>query len=333
MNRFVFILFFNSLVFFASGQDLHMTQWWNSPLFVNPAMNGYQQGEMQFSTGMRSQWKGVSGVPYQTQWLQGELNKWSTHKWSFAGGVARDIAGDGNWRQLQLYANASRHWVIDSASTIISLGGQLKFQQWSWDPNLWQWGSQWNGTYYDSQLPNQEYQLQQTARIVGLNSGVNWQQNWTSLFNSNLALGINQMYASSFDINGSTQRIKPRWNVSMEFNYKLSSNWKARLLSLNQSQLGQKEWIAIGQMENVIDDRVWNYVSWKAGFGFRNRDALVMVFGGQYGQHQLGLSYDWNVSKFAEATEYRGGWELHYSWLLNPLPIPKRVKPVCPDYY
>ncbi len=333
MNRFVFILFFNSLVFFASGQDLHMTQWWNAPLFVNPAMNGDQQGEIQLSTGMRSQWKGVSGVPYQTQWLQGEKNKWSTHNWSFAGGIARDIAGDGNWRQLQLYANASRHWVLDSASTIISFGGQLKFQQWSWDANLWQWGSQWNGAYYDPLLPNLENQLQQKTGMVGMNSGIHWQQKWSTSTSSKLGVGLNQLYSSSFDMNGSTQKIKPRWNVSLVLNYQLSSSWKAQLLSLNQSQSGQQEWIAIGQMENVIDDRVWNYVSWKAGFGFRNRDALVMVFGGQYGQHQLGLSYDWNVSKFAEATEYRGGWELHYSWLLNPLPIPKRVKPVCPDYY
>ena len=331
--RTLLIIFFLGFAISLAGQDIHMTQWWNAPMVYNPAMNGDQQGEIQINTGMRSQWKGVSGVPYQTQWLQSELNKWSSHLWSFAGGVGRDIAGDGNWRQLHLFVNSSRHWVLDSANTVISIGGQVQFQQWAWDSNNWQWGSQWNGAYFDGQLPSLEDQMQQRVGIFSIHSGSKWIQNWSPNLQSKLGMGIHQLYASSFDVNGTQQRLMQRWTASIQLNYALSLNWKFAGMTLYQKQAAQTEWTNLVHLENVLDDRPWNYLSWKAGFGFRNRDALILFLGGRYGQHQLGLSYDWNVSKFSEATEYRGGWELHYSWLLNPLPVPKRVKPACPDYY
>jgi hypothetical protein len=77
----------------------------------------------------------------------------------------------------------------------------------------------------------------------------------------------------------------------------------------------------------------WNLLSLQAGLGSRNHDAVMLFSGIKWKQHQLGLSYDWNVSRFSVATEYRGGWELHYGWLLYKIPAKQPVRTVCPDYY
>jgi hypothetical protein len=141
------------------GQDLHWTQFWGASLQMSPANNGLGEGDFQLQTSCRSQWKGVSGVPYQTQWIQAEWKKVKQSKWSSGLGVARDIAGDGQWRQLQILGNLARVFELDSGKTIFSLGTQLRYNQWQWDPNAWQWGSQWNGAYYDPNLPSLENQI------------------------------------------------------------------------------------------------------------------------------------------------------------------------------
>lgn len=315
------------------AQDIHFTQWWNAPLTVNPGLNGHQQGHLQINAGMRSQWRGVSGVPYQTQWLQGQIKQWTKSKWSWGGGLGRDMAGDGNWRQLQGMINGARHWRLDSTQTTFSLGGQIQMQQWSWDANQWQWGSQWNGVYYDPSLPSQEYQLQQKTGAFSFNSGAVWSQGWGKQWVSLLGFSAYHGVSSAYDMNGTLQKIPARKGMSLQLKYRLNVQWNFQLFSIKQRQSMQNEWMNLVYAERVLDQREWSFLSYRLGGGFRNHDAAMLFVGGRMGQHQMGLSYDWNLSSFSQATEYRGGWELHYSWLLNPLPMPKRVSAPCPDYY
>jgi type IX secretion system PorP/SprF family membrane protein len=317
----------------AWGQDLHWTQYWGASLQMSPANNGLGEGDFQLQTSCRSQWKGVSGVPYQTQWIQAEWKKVKQSKWSSGLGIARDIAGDGQWRQLQILGNLARVFELDSGKTIFSLGTQLRYNQWQWDPNAWQWGSQWNGAYYDPNLPSLENQMSAKTSFSSLNMGGAWRQQWTNSLKSQVTWGSYHLWSTHWKMLDQENSVSMRHAITLNMEYDWKENWTFRYTSSMQKQGIQKEMTHWLMADYFWNKQPWNLLCLQSGLGFRNQDAVMLFSGLKWKQHQLGLSYDWNISRFRIATEYRGGWELHYGWLLNKIPIKQPVRNVCPDYY
>ena len=56
------VLFSGSLM----AQDVHFTQYFTSPLTLNPAMTGLVADDLRFSGNYRQQWASVSPNPYIT---------------------------------------------------------------------------------------------------------------------------------------------------------------------------------------------------------------------------------------------------------------------------
>ena len=51
----------------AFGQDLHFSQFFNSPLTTNPANTGFiPDGDYRIGMNYRNQWSSVMQVPYKT---------------------------------------------------------------------------------------------------------------------------------------------------------------------------------------------------------------------------------------------------------------------------
>ena len=66
----LFILFMLSLG--ASAQDIHFSQFFETPLLRNPALAGIFSGDMRLQSVYRTQWQSVT-VPYQTVSFNGEF--------------------------------------------------------------------------------------------------------------------------------------------------------------------------------------------------------------------------------------------------------------------
>src|ERR1700739_4797102 len=50
----------------AVAQDIHFTQYFTSPLTLNPAMTGLVPEDLRFAANYRTQWSSVSTNPYAT---------------------------------------------------------------------------------------------------------------------------------------------------------------------------------------------------------------------------------------------------------------------------
>src|SRR5258705_6955704 len=59
------LLFFFSFTGTVKGQDPHFSQYFSSPLTLNPAMAGYFEGDSRVSTNFRQQWRSI-GSPFIT---------------------------------------------------------------------------------------------------------------------------------------------------------------------------------------------------------------------------------------------------------------------------
>ena len=72
MNRYTFftialLLSLGLLPALLRAQDVHFSQQYAAPLFVNPAMTGLMQGDVRGSVIYRNQWaSAMTGTPFRT---------------------------------------------------------------------------------------------------------------------------------------------------------------------------------------------------------------------------------------------------------------------------
>src|SRR5688572_32061687 len=68
IKRIIILIGFCNLVFVTlKGQDLHFSQFMNSPLTTNPANTGFiPDGDYRIGINYRNQWSSIMAVPYKT---------------------------------------------------------------------------------------------------------------------------------------------------------------------------------------------------------------------------------------------------------------------------
>src|SRR5215831_2608042 len=110
-----------ALYFGAFSQDLHFSQYFNSPLTTNPANTGFiPDGDYRLGVNYRNQWSAIMAVPYKTMSAFGDIQLMRNEEgsgWLGAGGVIlRDAAGSGNLTSTKVYGSVAYHQMIGYGS-------------------------------------------------------------------------------------------------------------------------------------------------------------------------------------------------------------------------
>src|SRR5689334_25236350 len=96
----------------ATAQDLHFSQYFNSPLSTNPANTGFiPDGDYRIGVNYRNQWSSVMSVPYKTMSAFGDMQVGKDrfqNGWIGLGGlVLKDVAGAGNLSSTRIYGSVA----------------------------------------------------------------------------------------------------------------------------------------------------------------------------------------------------------------------------------
>ncbi len=110
-NRIIQILLLMFLYADAGAQDLHFSQFMNSPLTTNPANTGFiPEADYRIGLNYRSQWTSVP-VPFKTASVWGDaqlLRNKIENGWVGVGAVLlNDVAGRGNLRSNKVYGSVA----------------------------------------------------------------------------------------------------------------------------------------------------------------------------------------------------------------------------------
>ena len=158
------------MTLFVGAQDIHWSQFNDNPIFQNPGNTGNFNGDLRLVGNFRDQWRAVS-VPFQTFSVSADGKLYNFRNLGLGGLFFHDVTGDGRLRTIELQANVAYLLKLtkDSTHTItpgINLG--MNHRQVNW--NAFQFGNQYNGQYYDANLPTNE--LYQTDRKTNFSIGV-----------------------------------------------------------------------------------------------------------------------------------------------------------------
>src|SRR5215213_3331120 len=107
----------------AGAQDLHFSQWFNSPLTTNPANTGFiPAADYRIGANYRNQYSAVMSVPYKTMSVFGDaqvMRNRIDNGWLGIGGVIlRDVAGAGQLTSTKVYASLAYHQMLGLASLL-----------------------------------------------------------------------------------------------------------------------------------------------------------------------------------------------------------------------
>ncbi len=172
----IFILFFSIIQMI--GQDYYFSQFYASPLNLNPALTGVSAGDIRLALNYRDQSQNL--IPYKTyggsfdmKMFRGKLDK----DIASLGVVAiKDELANNAVSSLYMMASGAYHIALNNKQThYLSFGFQGGVLQHQLNMNEFSFPNQWTiSTFYDPSIPHGINVTTEQTLIYDLNAGMFW---------------------------------------------------------------------------------------------------------------------------------------------------------------
>ncbi len=321
------------MMHFIHAQDIHFSQFFASPLLVNPANTGNFNGIARIGLNYRDQWGSVS-VPYQTFSAFTDFGiqpKKAVNRFGIGITAFNDQAGDGILTTQKAYLSAAYHiGYTEKDYWRLAFGMAGGIVQKSVDITRLTFDSQWNDHEFDEALSNGETIVDDQINYLDFGAGAvltlipyeteryyfgfsAWHitEPEESFFDTGNQIGIKYtLSAGAFLASAGVASFQPQILVSTE---------KSALEIVG----GTNVTIPV-ETESEAPKSIF------VGGWYRYNDALWIVGGAVVGNFTASLSYDFNVSNLSAASGGRGAFELALVYTFNNREKKDPLK--CPGY-
>jgi len=320
---------------FVFSQDIHFSQYFSTPLAINPANTGNFDGNWRLMNTYRTQWK-VLSIPYET--FAAGFDK---HFYIFSEQISaglfyiHDKSGSIGLTADKLYFSIAYSRQIKSNN--ISFGIQPGVVRKYFDMRSILFPDQfsWNTGGYDPNISNGETNLNDKTTYFDLNIGIRWFKKFNKIKpEAGLAFyHLNKPRESFGTIDLYKLPIRSVLHLSTEFRFDNSFFFELQTLYMNHKVATEfLPGFNIGIKTDKTERKIKSVFA--GGYyrgGFNQYDAIVAVFGINYKQTRIGLSYDINISELQAHTDKRGAFEISLIYCgLNT--IPSKVYVPCDIY-
>jgi type IX secretion system PorP/SprF family membrane protein len=336
MNR-LYVTLVLCLVFLRSqAQDPNFSQFFVSPLTLNPALTGKFDGTVRVAGNYRNQWPTINNAftTYTVSADAGILKSRISENDVFGVGIMAfsDKSGNGVLQNNFVALSTSYHKSLDDdGSNTIGLGFQ--------------------GTYVNKRLNvvglNFEDMLQSdgftgvtgedfsnksrlSVSYADVNAGALY--SGTTNGDNNVYLGVSMYHINRHKetFNNGEYFLQPRVTIHGgarlpigEFNaFHFSANYSRQANATNTMVGGAYEWNLNSESEQPT--------SLYVGSWYRLQDAVIPYVGVEFGAFRFGASYDINISKLKPASNMRGGAEISLIYIHRPVDHLPRLN--CPKF-
>jgi type IX secretion system PorP/SprF family membrane protein len=315
------------------AQDIHFSQYDQSPFNINPALTGAFDGAYRFIGNQRSQWRSVT-VPYRTTGLAVDAR--NPQGLPVHGGLSlfHDQAGDSRLRRTSLNLSSAVEVPLNGdRNTLVTIGAALGFTSMQMDYSQLTYDSQWNGLVYDPSIGSGESFARDGRAYMNAHLGAAFMKKWEGGRRLNAGMGLFNLSApkQSFFDEGFV-RLGQRVNIHATWIEPINAEWEIRPSMLFMSQGAYREWDIGGTAHYILSSQPFMFRAIYGGVFMRTRDAGFLVAGMRYDEWNVGLSYDINTSDLRPASAGRGGFELSVIYIIPPKPTARLLRKVCPDY-
>lgn len=335
MKKIFYALFFCLALMQLSAQDIHLSQFWANPLYLNPAQAGLFDGDYRVAAAYRNQWRAVP-VPYSTLSFCGDTRikqSFSQHSTIGVGLIFNnDVSGDSRYTINQFSVPISYIQTFKGDTNLsISLGISPGVSNIAFNTSKLSYDSQFDGDAYNPALPTGENYPTQSKTYFDLGSGlaVQYKLKWAGYISVGTSLShLTRPNISFFKSDGVNLYTKSNTYVSVKYPLK-------ELLFLHVDAMYEKQGpfneTVLGSRIGYVVNKESN-VSVNIGISARVGDAAIALLGMDYKSLRVGVAYDINTSKFTPATNKRGAIEFSVLYILKKPPVFVPKKRSCPVY-
>ncbi len=294
------------------AQDPHYSQFFNAPMYENPANTGNADALYRVGLNYRNQWNAVT-KPFTTYAvsIDGLLPRTLFRKNRFGLGVSamRDKAGDSEFGFASAGISGSWAYALNKArNQWFAAGIQLNWVQKSMLYTALRFGDQYDGYSFDPNSSTTERFATGQFSYADLNAGIAYRflhQNT----DYRAGLAVHHLTRPDNSFLGNEEITLPlRWVFSGSVILKLNENQDLQPVFSYQYQHPFNEFLLGTQFTHRIDNPAFP-AGIHAGLLNRWQDALVFMGGLSYKNMKFTLSYDLNYSKLKPASDFRGGPE------------------------
>jgi type IX secretion system PorP/SprF family membrane protein len=334
MRRHILIvLFFIGAVMKTQAQDPHFSQFFSSPLTLNPALTGKFDGNLRLAGDYRNQWPSINRA-FTTTTLSIDAPIMGKH-----------IAPNDTWGVgVMGYSDQS----ANSALKLNYLTVSTAFHKGLDEDGFQQIGAGFQATYSNMMLNVSELKFADQLTPFGFTGTTTELFNSSTLKNNYFDLNAGVLYSGSTANNnnyyagismyhitrpkqhftGTYFLLNPRTTFHAGGYFPVGAASTLHLSGLFSTQAQASETVIGGAMQFSVSDNSESPTSVYIGSWMRMNDAVIPYVGLEFGDFRLGATYDANISSLKTASQARGGMELSLIYIRRPLqsrglPCPK----------
>jgi type IX secretion system PorP/SprF family membrane protein len=323
-----------------AAQDPSFSQFFSSPLNVNPALNGHINGKWRVISNLRRQWSGPTN-PYTTGTISFD-NKIFQHgsdnyvdentrlaaggmmmydeamggalKSSYASfnlsGNIRLAAGPGYEENGGHIRHLSKIKMDDRAEHRLGAGIGISYGKKWLDVSKLSFQDQFTGNSFDTNLPTGESALSNMKSYFSANAGLLYSFIGT---NTNFDIGVAAFHFNKPKqtfLNDPKQFLAARYVVHTNFEVILANNVILNSNGIYQYQSGASYYSIGGAIGYYLTTSEEKDLIVNAGLWYWSKNAIIPYVGFTSGNFQVGLTYDFTISKLAQASMRTHTYEL-----------------------
>ncbi|HMR45562.1 MAG TPA: PorP/SprF family type IX secretion system membrane protein [Bacteroidia bacterium] len=309
--RLCFFILISSML---QAQDIHFSQFYNSPLTLNAANTGLYEGDFRFANTYRSQWSKLD-PGYRTNAFSFDKTLY-TGADEISGGLLfiYDRSGINRLQSIRLGLSAAYHRTFGVHS--ISAGFQWNYIFKSIDRSKITMPEQFNMNtgYFDPSMPSGEMMLDEKRSFGDVNAGLIYQVELNKHFI--------QAGASFFHLNkpgdtffNSKNKLPIRTCITVSDKIGIGNDYLLHARILMMQQVKANEYVGGVTLAKQLSNGESKFTEINGGLYVRTApgsgtDAVIPVIGIKYDLFDIALSYDINISSLHTATASRGGFEI-----------------------
>jgi type IX secretion system PorP/SprF family membrane protein len=308
----------------AQAQDVHFTQYFTSPMTLNPANTGLVNCDYRVAGNYRSQWGSVNSKPYVTgtfsydmALLKGKLN-------GDVLGVGLiglyDQSGTGALKNSTVgFSTAYHHAFGDPQErpNVLSLGAQSYLVNKSINFSDLNFEDMYNPATGKIDRVTGENLSNKDLSYADFNAGLMWTgyiNDVSTYYVGSSIYHITRPQETFLKVNNAP-KINQRLSVTAGGNIQMNTNTMLLLSGLYQKQGPANELLigaATGFILNAGHDEYTKNSTLYLGAWYRLRDAIAPYVSFEWGKHKFGINYDVTISSFNAANGGRGAMEMSY---------------------
>jgi type IX secretion system PorP/SprF family membrane protein len=317
------------------AQDPSFSQFFSSPLNINPALTANINADWRLISNMRDQWVGpaspyVTGtVSFDSKVMQNKLPDGSENNFIGLGGMLMfDHAMSGVIKSTYASMNLSYNIKIsetDYYTERLSMGFGAIYGHQRMDFSRVDFEEQFNGFGFNTNMPTGETALSNMKPYVSASAGITYSAKTEK---TNFDAGV-----AAFHLNRPRQTFLKDDNQFLAIRKVAHANFEMFLnerIMLNTNGIYQYQkkasYFSVGGAIGYYAGNTAETLI-TAGLWYWSENAIIPYVGVAYKDFQVGVSYDFTTSKLNQATRRPNTWEL--SLILRGVKKPSGIIP-CP---